>query len=169
MPVLQVVILTKEGYSIFTSCLGLEKDLDMHGFDFNIALTTFYISVSVQCDLLTHLSIYDLLLQYIVSEIPSNLALKRFGSIWIAFLVISFGAVAIGSAFVKSFGSLLATRVLLGLAEGGTLVSLMAIGILIAQELAHALHTKSGLVYILARVSQINISRSSVCIKVFVN
>ncbi|PPQ78694.1 hypothetical protein CVT25_010715 [Psilocybe cyanescens] len=111
---------------------GLEKDLDMHGFDFNIALTTFYIS-------------------YIVSEIPSNLALKRFGSIWIAFLVISFGAVAIGSAFVKSFGSLLATRVLLGLAEGGTLVSLMAIGILIAQELAHALHTKSGLVYILAR------------------
>uniref|UniRef100_A0A8H8CIL2 Major facilitator superfamily (MFS) profile domain-containing protein n=1 Tax=Psilocybe cubensis TaxID=181762 RepID=A0A8H8CIL2_PSICU len=90
---------------------GLEKDLDMHGFDFNIALTTFYIS-------------------YIVSEIPSNLALKRFGSIWIAFLVISFGAVAIGSAFVKSFGSLLVTRVLLGFAEGGTL---------------------SGLVYILAR------------------
>ncbi|KDR80782.1 hypothetical protein GALMADRAFT_241222 [Galerina marginata CBS 339.88] len=78
----------------------------MHGFDFNIALTTFYVA-------------------YIVAEIPSNLALKHFGSIWLAFLVISFGVVAIGSAFVQSFGGLIATRVLLGLAEGGTLSGLV--------------------------------------------
>ena len=61
-----------------------------------------------------------------VAEVPSNLALKHFGSIWIAFLVISFGVVAIGSAFVKSYGALIATRVLLGFAEGGTLVCRVA-------------------------------------------
>lgn len=60
-----------------------------------------------------------------VAEVPSNLALKHFGSIWIAFLVISFGVVAIGSAFVKSYGALIATRVLLGFAEGGTLSGLV--------------------------------------------
>ncbi|TFK39755.1 MFS general substrate transporter [Crucibulum laeve] len=90
---------------------GLEKDLHMQGFDLNIALTVFYIC-------------------FLASEIPSNLALKRFGSIWIAFLVIGFGAVAIGSAFITSYSELLVTRVFLGLAEGGTL---------------------SGLVYVLAR------------------
>ncbi|KAF8159406.1 MFS general substrate transporter [Crassisporium funariophilum] len=84
---------------------GLEKDLGMQGLDLNIALTTFYIA-------------------YIVAEVPSNLALKHFGSIWIAFLVISFGVIAIGSAFVQSYSGLLVTRVLLGLAEGGTLSGL---------------------------------------------
>ena len=58
-----------------------------------------------------------------IIDIPSNLALKHFGSSWIAFLVLAFGIVAIGSAFMKSFGALLATRVLLGFSEGGTLVS----------------------------------------------
>ncbi|KAF9565867.1 MFS general substrate transporter [Agrocybe pediades] len=90
---------------------GLEKDLGMRGTDFNIALTVFYVG-------------------YIVADVPSNLALKRFGSIWIAFLVIAFGLIVIGEAFVESYGSLLAVRFILGLAEGGTL---------------------SGLVYILSR------------------
>ncbi|CAA7266285.1 unnamed protein product [Cyclocybe aegerita] len=90
---------------------GLESDIGMQGYDLNIALTVFYVS-------------------YLVSEVPSNLALKHFGSIWIAFLVIGFGVVAIGSAFMKSFEALLVTRVFLGLTEGGTL---------------------SGLVYLLAR------------------
>lgn len=85
---------------------GLEKDLGMQGLDFNIALTLFYIS-------------------FMVAEVPSNLALKHLGSIWIAFMVICFGLVAMGTAFVKSYGALLATRVLLGLAEGGTLSGLV--------------------------------------------
>ncbi|KAF4611239.1 hypothetical protein D9613_007072 [Agrocybe pediades] len=82
--------------------IGLEKDLGMQGTDFNIALTVFYVG-------------------YIVADVPSNLALKRFGSIWIAFLVIAFGLIVIGEAFVESYGSLLAVRFILGLAEGGTL------------------------------------------------
>jgi len=65
-----------------------------------------------------------------IIDIPSNLALKYFGPTYMAFLVLAFGIIAIASAFVKSFGALLATRVLLGFAEGGTL---------------------SGLVYLLAR------------------
>jgi MFS family permease len=72
------------------------------------------------------------LAQYNVSDIPSNLLLKHFGSNWLAFLVLSFGLVSIFSAFVTSYAGLIVTRVFLGLAEGGTL---------------------SALVYIMARVS----------------
>lgn len=65
---------------------------------------------------------YAYIVQYIAIEIPSNLALKRFGSIWLACLITSFGAVTIGTAFIKSYTGLIVTRVFLGLAEGGTLV-----------------------------------------------
>ncbi|KAF9466151.1 MFS general substrate transporter [Collybia nuda] len=77
----------------------------MSGFDYNIALTIFY-------------------LFYIAIEIPSNLTLKRVGSMWLAGLVTSFGVVSIGTAFVKSYTGLIVTRVFLGLAEGGTLSGL---------------------------------------------
>ncbi|KAJ8695356.1 hypothetical protein PTI98_007960 [Pleurotus ostreatus] len=84
---------------------GLEKDLGMKGFDYNISLTIFYIF-------------------YIAAEIPSNLALKRFGSMWLAAMITSFGIVSIGTAFVKSYTGLIITRVFLGIAEGGTLPGL---------------------------------------------
>ncbi|KAJ7574271.1 MFS general substrate transporter [Mycena floridula] len=84
---------------------GIEKDLGMVGFDYNIALTVFYIF-------------------YISAEIPSNLALKHFGSVWLACMVTIFGLTAIGTAFVKSYGGLIVTRVFLGIAEGGTLSGL---------------------------------------------
>ncbi|THU98273.1 MFS general substrate transporter [Dendrothele bispora CBS 962.96] len=90
---------------------GIQRDLGMTGFDYNIALTVFYIF-------------------YIASEIPSNLILKRLGSSWISFMVFSFGIVSIGTAFVQSYGGLIATRIFLGICEGGTL---------------------SGLVYLMAR------------------
>lgn len=64
------------------------------------------------------------LFQFIVSEIPSNLLLKRVGSIWMAFLVVCFGAVAIGTAFIRNYGDLLVTRVFLGIVEGGSLVNM---------------------------------------------
>ncbi|KAJ3563381.1 hypothetical protein NP233_g8976 [Leucocoprinus birnbaumii] len=83
-----------------------QKDLGMSGFDLNIALTLFYLS-------------------YMIIEVPSNLALKRFGSIWVACLVISFGAVALGSAFMRNYAELIVTRILLGIAEGGTLAGLV--------------------------------------------
>ncbi|KAJ7091474.1 MFS general substrate transporter [Mycena belliarum] len=84
---------------------GMEKELGMVGFDFNIALTVFYIF-------------------YTFSDIPSNLALKHFGSVWLAAMVTCFGIVSISTAFVKSFSGLIATRVFLGMAEGGTLSGL---------------------------------------------
>ncbi|KAF5389828.1 hypothetical protein D9757_003580 [Collybiopsis confluens] len=90
---------------------GIEKDLGMVGVDYNIALTIFYIF-------------------FAAADVPSNLALKHFGSTWVAILVFSFGIVSIGTAFVRSYSGLIITRVFLGIAEGGTL---------------------SGLTYILAR------------------
>ncbi|KAK7056452.1 hypothetical protein VNI00_003007 [Paramarasmius palmivorus] len=81
---------------------GIEKDLNMTGFDYNVALTVFYIF-------------------YIVAEVPSNLALKHFGSVWLAGTVVTFGATAIGTAFVTTYGGLIVSRVFLGMAEGGTL------------------------------------------------
>lgn len=93
----------------------------MSGFDFNIALTVFYLFVrfTLYRSLVLMVKWYA---QYSVVEIPSNLVLKRFGSVWLAVLVTSFGAVAIGTAFIKSYAGLIVTRVFLGLAEGGTLV-----------------------------------------------
>ena len=80
---------------------------------------------------------------------PSNLAVKRFGSVWIAFLVIAFGAIVIGEAFVQSYSGLLGVRFILGLAEGGTLVRIYTFFLVLHQS--HLYH-KSGLVYILSRV-----------------
>ncbi|KAG6861464.1 hypothetical protein C0995_016555 [Termitomyces sp. Mi166 len=80
---------------------GIEKDLGMSGFDYNVSLT------------------------YIFVEIPSNLALKRFGSPWLAALITIFGVVTITTAFVKSYAGLIVNRMFLGLAEGGTLAFLL--------------------------------------------
>ena len=60
------------------------------------------------------------LIQYIAVE---NLALKQFGSPWLAALITVFGIVSISTAFVKTYGGFIVNRVFLGLAEGGTLVS----------------------------------------------
>ena len=78
---------------------------------------------------------------------PSNLILKRVGSIWVAYLVLAFGAVALGSAFMRSYKELIVTRVFLGIAEGGTLV-----GPRLTAGLAMLIGLQAGLVYTLARV-----------------
>ncbi|KAJ7753116.1 MFS general substrate transporter [Mycena maculata] len=77
----------------------------MVGFDYNIALTIFYIF-------------------YILADIPSNLALKHFGSVWLAAMVTCFGIISISTAFVRSYSGLIVTRVFLGMVEGGTLSGL---------------------------------------------
>lgn len=59
-------------------------------------------------------------LGYIAFEIPSNMALRRFGArIWIARIMISWGIVACAMAFVYSETSFYVTRALLGIAEAG--------------------------------------------------
>lgn len=57
---------------------------------------------------------------YFLFEIPSNLILHRIGArIWIARILISWGAVAMATGFVQSVPQLYGARFLLGLAEAG--------------------------------------------------
>ena len=57
---------------------------------------------------------------YIAAEIPSNIMMKRIRpSIWLTFIMVAWSASMIGQGFVKSYSGLLATRVFLGLFEGG--------------------------------------------------
>jgi len=59
-------------------------------------------------------------LGYIAFEIPSNLALERFGArIWIARIMISWGLVACAMALVQGETSFYLMRLLLGIAEAG--------------------------------------------------
>ncbi|KAJ2979071.1 hypothetical protein NUW58_g7298 [Xylaria curta] len=82
---------------------GLNEDLDLYGYRFNIATSIFYVI-------------------YLIVEVPSNIILKRVGPRWyLPALVLGFGVVSIGTAFVKTYEQLVGARVLLGLFEGGTL------------------------------------------------
>lgn len=119
---LQVIALfiSKKMHVVIFVLLGIEKDLGMTGSDYNIALTVFYLFVR-------HPLLHDFVKiehpqQYVAVDIPSNLALKRFGSVWLAAMIICFGATSVGTAFVKSYTTFIVTRVFLGLTEGGTLV-----------------------------------------------
>ena len=57
---------------------------------------------------------------YFLFEVPSNMALARFGArIWIARILITWGAVAVASAFVQTANQLYVLRFLLGVAEAG--------------------------------------------------
>lgn len=57
---------------------------------------------------------------YLFFEVPSNLALHKFGARrWIARIMLTWGIVAAGMAFVPNAGALYAMRVLLGIAEAG--------------------------------------------------
>jgi len=57
---------------------------------------------------------------YILFEVPSNLALQRFGArIWIARIMISWGLIAIAMALITGAASFYVMRFLLGVAEAG--------------------------------------------------
>ncbi|BGP40880.1 hypothetical protein JCM10449v2_004845 [Rhodotorula kratochvilovae] len=57
---------------------------------------------------------------YIAAEMPSNLLLKKIGAhIAIPAMVFSWGLVCCFTGFVKSYGGLVAARLILGLCEGG--------------------------------------------------
>jgi MFS family permease len=57
---------------------------------------------------------------YLLLEVPSNLALHRFGARrWIARILVTWGAVAAAMAFVPNHEWLYALRILLGIAEAG--------------------------------------------------
>ncbi|KAF7556016.1 hypothetical protein G7Z17_g1756 [Cylindrodendrum hubeiense] len=81
---------------------GLEEDLKMTGkWDYSVAVSVFFPF-------------------YIATEIPSNLAMKRFRpSIWIPSIMLAWGIVMTLMGIVKSYPGLLVSRMALGLAEGG--------------------------------------------------
>jgi ACS family tartrate transporter-like MFS transporter len=57
---------------------------------------------------------------YFLFEVPSNFALKRFGArIWIARIMVTWGLISMGMAFIAGPKSFYAMRFLLGVAEAG--------------------------------------------------
>ncbi|MFJ5695577.1 MFS transporter [Arthrobacter sp. NPDC093125] len=63
---------------------------------------------------------------YVFLEVPSNLALHRFGARrWIARIVVSWGLVTAAMAFVNTPTALYITRILLGIAEAGFFPGIM--------------------------------------------
>jgi len=62
------------------------------------------------------------------SELPSNLIIKKVSpKIWLPFLTAMWGIFTICLGFVRSFGSFVAVRALLGMAEGGNLPGMVTI------------------------------------------
>lgn len=82
---------------------GLEKDLGLQGFDYNLVLSVFYIS-------------------YIIFEIPSNICCKWVGPGWfLPTTSLLFGVASVGTAFVHTKAAICGVRFLLGIFEAGML------------------------------------------------
>lgn len=80
---------------------GMEEDLGMKGDQYQIAVSVLFVT-------------------YILSELPSNLIIKKFTpSRYLAFLTVGWGIVATLTGIVQSFAGLVACRVILGALEGG--------------------------------------------------
>ncbi|PVH99958.1 MFS general substrate transporter [Periconia macrospinosa] len=83
--------------------LGLQANTHMTDHQYAIGLCAFYAT-------------------YIASELPSNLVLKKMSpKIWLPLLTAAWGVLTMCLGFVRSFGSFVAVRALLGVAEGGLL------------------------------------------------
>ncbi|RDW74831.1 hypothetical protein BP6252_05973 [Coleophoma cylindrospora] len=80
---------------------GLVQDLKMTGSDYNVALMIFFVP-------------------YILFEVPSNVIIKRVApSSWLCGIMFMWGIVTLAQGFVKSFGSFVGLRFLVGLFEAG--------------------------------------------------
>lgn len=80
---------------------GLEEDLGLEGDQFQVAVSILFVT-------------------YILSELPSNLVIKKFTpSRWLCFLTTGWGIVATLTGIVQSYGGLIACRLILGALEGG--------------------------------------------------
>lgn len=75
---------------------GLEEDLGMSGNQFQVAVSILFVT-------------------YILSELPSNLVIKKFTpSRWLAFLTTTWGLTATLTGVAQSYGGLIACRLVLG-------------------------------------------------------
>lgn len=82
---------------------GLDRDLHLKGYDYNVVLSIFYIS-------------------YILFEIPATVACKAMGPGWfLPTTSLLFGVCSIATAFVHSRSAICGVRFLLGIFEAGML------------------------------------------------
>ena len=81
---------------------NLEEDLGLHGSQYQTAVSILFVT-------------------YILSELPSNLILKKYvrPSRWIAFITTSWGIIATLTGVVQNYAGLIVCRLFLGLVEGG--------------------------------------------------
>ena len=80
---------------------GMEKDLGLKGNEYQTAVSLLFVT-------------------YILSELPSNLVLKRFRpSRWISFITTSWGIIATLTGLTKNYAGLIVCRLFLGAVEGG--------------------------------------------------
>ena len=83
------------------AALTMNRDLGLSAAAFGASITVFYIG-------------------YALCEIPSNLALARFGArLWIARIMITWGIASAATAFAVGMWSLYGLRLLVGIAEAG--------------------------------------------------
>lgn len=81
--------------------LGMQHELGITAATFGAAASIFFLA-------------------YVVFEIPSNMALKKFGArVWLARIAISWGIVTVIMGFVHSVTQLYIARIALGIAEAG--------------------------------------------------
>lgn len=77
----------------------LERDLDMHGSDFNLATSIFFVG-------------------YLIMQLPSNLLITRLPpSLYLSAAATVWGVVSTCNGAVQSFGQLVAVRLILGFVE----------------------------------------------------
>nr|WP_281180638.1 MFS transporter [Rhodococcus phenolicus] len=81
--------------------LGMQHELGITAATFGVAASIFFLA-------------------YVVFEIPSNMALKRYGArIWLARIAITWGIVTVIMGFVNSVTQLYVARIAFGIAEAG--------------------------------------------------
>ncbi|KAJ1800500.1 hypothetical protein LPJ56_006485, partial [Coemansia sp. RSA 2599] len=80
---------------------GMDKHLGLHGQQFNWIISSFFFT-------------------YIFCEVPSNLLLRKYGArVWLPFIAICWSILVGCMAAAKTYGSLIAVRVLMGVFEAG--------------------------------------------------
>jgi ACS family tartrate transporter-like MFS transporter len=83
------------------AALTMNKDLGLSAYAYSLGASIFFIG-------------------YFIFEVPSNLALERLGArLWITRIMVTWGLVSAGTAFIQGETSFLVMRMLLGLAEAG--------------------------------------------------
>jgi MFS transporter, ACS family, tartrate transporter len=109
LPVAMLLFFTSlmDRTNISFAALEMNKDLQLSLAQYGVAASIFYVG-------------------YFLFEIPSNFALARVGArIWLARIMVTWGAVVIANAFVQGSTSLYVVRFVLGSAEAGLLPGLL--------------------------------------------